>query len=101
MPIVTEDCMRSNGSSVSNDSSDGGVVFEASTNNDAESDVASPFAEGKHEMQIVPHHLPTPALSCKRRATLYMQMQLARCGTLHTWIERRNAAFNSGNVTAE
>lgn len=96
---VAGDNTLSENSSGSKDSSDGGVLFEASTNNKADTNSTSvgtplevaPTTEGRHEMQIVPHHLPMPTISRKRRATLYVQLEFVRGGTLRQWIDRRNA----------
>jgi len=91
------------------DDSDGpsskGVVFEASagsrTNSQRESSAPLQVAlprEGRHGVQVAPRSLAT---STRLRATLYVQIELVRGGTLREWIDRRNAAFTSGEIKPE
>jgi len=73
------------------DVSECGVVFERSVSHE----------QNLQEVQLVPQHVTKVIKPCKQRATLYVQMELVRGGTLLEWMARRNTAFASGKITSE
>eukprot|EP00928_Gymnodinium_smaydae_P082132 TRINITY_DN6553_c2_g2_i1.p1 TRINITY_DN6553_c2_g2~~TRINITY_DN6553_c2_g2_i1.p1 ORF type:complete len:502 (-),score=86.08 TRINITY_DN6553_c2_g2_i1:564-2069(-) len=88
----TEDSEGSSASSAFLDESSGGVVFEASKSDDADKDGGA----AQQEVQIVPR---APAESVSRqRATLYLQTEFVRGGTLLQWIDERNTALKGVDV---
>jgi len=81
----------------STDVSEGGVVFEAAFDQEE----ATPESNCFQDAQIVPHHAAMALKPYKLRATLYVQMELVRGGTLQEWISRRNLALTSGAANSE
>lgn len=104
---------RSDGSVAFEDSSDG-IVFEASSVDSRETDVLNASGgfdrlvlqkvgslvavEGRSplSLQLVAQQASRPTQKAKQRATLYLQTELVRGGTLQGWIDRRNSRAASG-----
>jgi len=76
------------------DDSNGGVVFEAGDGSDLFDPTPSnklPVRDGMDQIQ--PHQTGAPKATLKCSATLYVQTELIRGGTLREWIDRRNLAL--------
>lgn len=86
MPHKEANCDGSVSSIISDDYTNG-VIFEASEN-----------GQPQQHMQVVPRKVEAGRAERGKRATLYLQTELVRGGTLREWIDKRNAAFAAGDL---
>jgi len=76
--------------------SSGGIVFEDSPSKDI---AATTGLETRpQQIQLLPYQQKSVP---KRKATLYVQAELVRGGTLHDWIWRRNNALRNPDISKE
>lgn len=90
--ITSRSCLSQDGWKYSEvDESSGGIVFEDSKIHEVGTKLVEPLdVPLEHDMQIVPYKERSDT---KRSATLYVQAELVKGGTLQEWIYRRNIAF--------
>lgn len=87
-------------SSIISDDYTNGVIFEAPEHGHANQNVTSKVDtyQPQQEMQVVPRKVEAVRADRGKRATLYLQTELVRGGTLREWIDKRNAAFAAGDL---